>query len=306
VVPRTAQQAKSALAEFLQIVGDKRVLSFTKDDIRNYKLALDTLPAKTRDGKLGPASIRRRMSGVIALFNYALKMELVDRNVADGLKPKRDKRRVDAERDPFSEDDLHRLFGPDYAATTIGHGGDLGQALYWVPLLALYTGARLGELAQLHTADVVAVDGIECIRICPGEDKTLKNASSERTIPLHSGLLALGFMSYVEERRAAGDRRLFPRLKKGKNRGYGGEVTNWFLKWRKKKGVDARTKPFHSFRHGLATRLKAADVREYLIAELMGHANESMSTGRYGKRVDVVGLKAAVEKVDFSAGLVDL
>ena len=63
---------------------------------------------------------------------------------------------------------------------------------YWLPLLALWTGGRLGELAQLLTSDVVEISGIWVIRITDAPDNTnsdhvkrLKNPESERDVPVH-------------------------------------------------------------------------------------------------------------------------
>ena len=39
-------------------------------------------------------------------------------------------------------------------------------------------------------------------------------------------------------------------------------------------------------------------MEEVRIAELLGHANASITTGRYGKRFDVVALREVVERID--------
>ena len=51
-------------------------------------------------------------------------------------------------------------------------------AYYWVPLLGLYTGARLNEICQLYVNDIKEIDKIWCIDINrKTNDKKLKNAS---------------------------------------------------------------------------------------------------------------------------------
>jgi hypothetical protein len=45
--------------------------------------------------------------------------------------------------------------------------------------------------------------------------------------------------------------------------------------------------------------LKYADVQEFAISELMGHAVQSLATGTYGKKLDVGRLTTAVEKLAF-------
>ena len=56
-------------------------------------------------------------------------------------------------------------------------------------------------------------------------------------------------------------------------------------------------------RHTFATRLKAADVQDHTISELLGHEVESITTGRYGKKLDVSRLREAVEELDVRKGL---
>jgi integrase len=73
-----------------------------------------------------------------------------------------------------------------------------GIAIYWIPLLSLFTGARCAELCQLETKNIQVIDGIPVIVITnSGEGQRLKTWDSERIIPIHSRILELGFMDYV-------------------------------------------------------------------------------------------------------------
>ena len=63
---------------------------------------------------------------------------------------------------------------------------------------------------------------------------------------------------------------------------------------------------FHSLRHTFADTLKQQGVQENLISELMGHANSSITTGRYGKRYQAKVLLEVVRRLDYggmAAGL---
>src|SRR5262249_17570396 len=230
--------------------------------------------------------------------------DMIDKNPADGMRPPKPKR-AEAERDAFTDEDLRAIFGSDYRAATLGNGD---AAKFWVPLVLLFTGARLEEIAQLNVADVGDVDGIPCVRITTrGEgQKRLKSAAADRTVPTHSGLIALGFLDYVAERRSAGDRRVFPRLSRTADKGYGVSVSKWFTKWKRAHGITSRLKGLHSLRPTFSTKLKAADVQEYTISELAGHENDNITTGRYGKRLQVCKLRDAIEKLDVREGLRDL
>ena len=68
-------------------------------------------------------------------------------------------------------------------------------------------------------------------------------------------------------------------------------------------GIRDRKKVLYSRRHTVASRLKQADVQEHVIAELLGHEHEHISTGRYGKKLDVQKLAEAVEQLDYEQAL---
>ena len=68
----------------------------------------------------------------------------------------------------------------------------------WVPWLCAYTGARPGEMTQLRGADVIERDGVHAIRITPAAG-TVKGGTA-RIVPLHSHLIAQGFLTFVAER----------------------------------------------------------------------------------------------------------
>ena len=68
----------------------------------------------------------------------------------------------------------------------------------WVPWLCAYTGARVNEITQMRSRDVMIVDGLHCVRITP-EAGTVKDAK-ERIVPLHPHLIELGFVKFVRSR----------------------------------------------------------------------------------------------------------
>jgi integrase len=60
---------------------------------------------------------------------------------------------------------------------------------HWIPFLALYSGARLGELAGLKGTDIKLIDGVYCIVI-----EKAKNTNSIRKVPLHKKSKARSFL----------------------------------------------------------------------------------------------------------------
>ena len=80
----------------------------------------------------------------------------------------------------------------------------------------LYTGAHLNELCQLYVNNIKEIDKIWCIDINRNtNDKKLKNASSERVIPIHPKLIELGFLNFLKEQKKKNSQRLFSHLTLG-------------------------------------------------------------------------------------------
>ncbi|MFH1028437.1 MAG: hypothetical protein V1791_10585, partial [Pseudomonadota bacterium] len=82
----------------------------------------------------------------------------------------------------------------------------------WMPLIILYNGMRNNEIAQLYIDDIQERDGILYFRICANGDRKqrIKKDTSQRNLPIHSKLIELGFMEYVEKMKATGQDQLFP------------------------------------------------------------------------------------------------
>lgn len=188
----------------------------------------------------------------------------------------------------FDEEDLRRIFDP----TTYLSWAQKYPHRWWCPILALYTGARINELAQLKLIDIVEEAGRWCISIQQTEDRdlaranklrsrqSLKGASAIRTIPVHPELLKAGFLEFVDDMRAHKKHtsRLFPHLSAGvnaktgeTNARYSQAVLNQFSTYLKDlkfpKGIG-----FHAFRHTFVTTLSQQHVRDADIALLTGHS----------------------------------
>jgi integrase len=176
-------------------------------------------------------------------------------------------------------------------------------ALPWVALIALYTGARLEEIAQLTTADVRAEGAngatVTIIDIHNGGSNKLKNETSARFIPVHSELVRLGLLKYVK---ALPKGSLFPGLVRRESKGgkIGARIGELF----RKKLVALKLKRdglcFHSFRHTVATALRRASVPQEDAAPVLGHAVEGESYGTYAQAgPGLINVKATVEKIEY-------
>ncbi len=195
--PRTVRDLTRTVKRFEAVVGKLAVQDVTKQHVIAFK---DTLLS---EGK-SPGNINVIIPFLGTLFNYAVDNDLIPANPAKGIKVA-DKRRAKDKRLHFDRDELKAMFsGPVHTdgARPVGGGG---EAAYWLPLLALYTGARQTELGQLHPDDVyeeayLDEDGGEhsawVMRFAENEERgqKVKTEGSERRIPIHPDLIGLGFL----------------------------------------------------------------------------------------------------------------
>jgi integrase len=212
-------------------------------------------------------------------------------------------------RDPYSTDQLSKIFrSPLYnghKSETARHKPGslhLRDGYFWLPLIALYSGMRLGEIVQLLKSEVKQANGVWYFDVKGGEGKSLKTASSKRRVPIHPLLLQHGFLAVVKTGSLSG--RIFPEIKKGTDGYASHNFSKWWGRYAAHVGFKTDRTTFHSFRHNFLDALHAANSPEYINKALMGHIDKSVHGG-YGSGAPLHGLKEAIEKVkypiDFSA-----
>lgn|GEM_PF-3706379 len=322
---KTYDETARVLGWFVQWVGaDKPIDAVARDDCRTFEDALSKLPAGLpkdaklrleieRAGKdrerLSPSGQAKYRGRVVAFFHFAIGESWIVTSPMRGVKRREIGTRGGPNSyEPFTDEELTRIFTADYR---IEAGADANAATYWLPLIALYTGARRGEVAQLQVRDVREAEGgvWSFYFTAEGEEQSVKTESSRRVVPVHSQLVELGLPAFVEKRRKAsgakGTALLFREVRQTKN-GWGDREGRRFARWLDRVEISDPSKVFHSFRHTVSNRLKRQGVEEYLIAAVVGHANESMTTGRYGGKLEARDLVPVVERLDFRGPLAAL
>lgn len=171
---------------------------------------------------------------------------------------------------PFTAAQLAAIFNPDdYASME-------SDAARWLPLIALYTGARSNEMAHLELADCyVAECGAHVLDFnLLGDHKSLKTDASERKTPVHPDLIALGLWERVERLKAAGETKLFPGLNFIAQNGPANGAQRAFSRYLERLNIEARgggKVGHHSFRDTVIEKLKKSGVARELREEYTGH-----------------------------------
>lgn len=164
----------------------------------------------------------------------------------------------------------------------------------WVPLVCAYSGARLSEVCQLRVEDIGEDDGVAVMRF-DAEAGSLKNVGSERTVPLHSAIIAAGFLEFVRSRKAGP---LFPELPPDKFGKRGGNGTKILGRWVRGLGLtDLRLAPNHSWRHRFKTLARNYSLAGDVTDAITGHAHRSVGD-QYGE-YDVRAMKRELEKIPY-------
>lgn len=272
-----------------------------------------------------PQTINKQLGFLRAAFQLQVDAEALDKNpfIKVGLKVDKIKLRK-RKRLPFSPDELNiwfngRVYQPGFVARP-----SLGAAMRWLPLLALHTGGRLEELAQLQREDVLRDETygwyIKIHTTESGEDddhedfddddddddavmstkkKHVKNASSIRVIPIHPKLVELGFIEYVKHIKTGA---LFPSLRPDQYGILTTSFSTWFGREKQKLGITSFRKVFYSFRHLFSQTCKQkSDVISQEVREvLLGHVTDDKISKDYGGEFyPLERLTPAMHQVEF-------
>ncbi len=255
-------------------------------------------------------------------FNYAVNRDYVAQNPIQNMKFKRKKKYQDKARHKFSDEQLTKIFhssiyaGRKNKTRRLWEKGNIRtrDGYFWLPLIALYTGMREGEILYLTADDIKEENGIVYFDINNNEDKNVKTGSGVRCTPIHDELLKIGLKSYIEKRkktirsgeRLFGEGMTIPKkqeITKNYSRNFG-EYTVRIGVREKKDGKEV----FHSFRHNLNTALSEAGVTNTVRAWIVGHKppKETETEGDRSylhTRPELEMLYEMVNKVDYGLDL---
>ncbi|MFK5599782.1 DUF6538 domain-containing protein [Methylobacterium sp. HMF5984] len=320
---KTLLEADHAVRRLTEWVGDIRLGSLTREMVRTFRDALATMPTRLpeslrrlplrellmRDLKAYPAAhastINKSLNILSAIVSHAEAAGKLDavpafRNpFGKGAKLVVEERAEEA-RQPFSRTDLASIFGAEVFTNGKRPVGGGGEAAFWLPVLALLSGARQGELAQLRVADLAQDEETGVWHIAIGTDggRNIKTASSRRKVPLHPALEGIGLLRYRQSLVDAGagpTASLWPAMNVDRVAQPAGAWSKWFTRFlRETAGVADRTKVFHSFRHTFKRLARDARLGEEVHDALTGHTGGGGVGRSYGSGF---GLKALAEEI---------
>lgn len=308
------------IKRFIELHGDLLITEITRRHVASFKDAVLQLPirqpttirvlplpelVKLFEGdqkvtRLSAASVKKYLTAIRTVLEWAAENGYREDNPAARIKVREARNSADT-RLPYSKDDLNVIFSSPVYTEKFRPKAAAGEAAYWLPMLALYTGARLDELGQLRKSDVRCEDDIWYIDINTfDEGKQLKTQSSKRKVPLHQVILDAGILEYVESlKNTDGKGLLFPELKPDSKGKLTGNWSKWWGRYaRNELGITDSRKVFHSFRHTFKDACRGAGITEEVHDSLTGHS--SGGVGRhYGQGVPLTVLNIEISKISF-------
>nr|WP_281984240.1 tyrosine-type recombinase/integrase [Thalassorhabdomicrobium marinisediminis] len=150
--------------------------------------------------------------------------------------------------------------------------------------LAIYTGCRIEELAQLEAVNV-SVDLIEIVRA--------KTRAGNRVIPVHDKLRPI-----VADLLTRSDKHLLPDLTVNSLGVRSAQVSKRFGSLKTKLGFDSRY-VFHSIRKTVSTQFEQAGVPEGIAADILGHEKKTMTYGLYAGGSSLDQKREAISQLNY-------
>jgi integrase len=328
------------LPMFLEIVGNKQVHHLEQSDINSYFEEIQKLPSNwaslqkkgmslkkiinDNEGKEGLAeatvkkSYRAVLSGFIAILRIRVGLTTLQSLSTDKgvISYKGNKRIGYGKQRAITPDELKRLFEGIEMREFANDKEKLH--MFWLPHIGLYTGARINEICQLNPqTDILEEDGVWYFKMTEDTDAELSDNDveqsiknhKERRVPVHSQLISLGLIYYVQRLKKQGAKRLFPAWKPVLGKA-SSKADDWFLDYIRTIGLRDETPfkmlvGFHAFRHTFMNHAHDNDIENYYT--LSGHDDKTTSKVIQGYRGNkgLPKLKLMMEKFDFDIDFIE-
>jgi len=297
---------------FLYFNEDTPVYRITRDNLLEFRDLLYKIPTKLaqksrykdkslsqilklgeKDDKLSEPTIQKYMIRVIQFFNYCFDSGYIGKSITAKMNVKIDVDPSERAVLPYDVSEARKIFD---IVTNIKQSGKSPSSrieaseLYYVTMIAAYSGMRIKEITQLHKEDIVLKDGIYCFNINTNDGKTTKTKNSIRFVPIHSKLIDLGLLEYVNSKKSGN-------IFKVSNK----DFSEIFRSQIQRKFIDKDSKKtFYSFRHYFIDYLVQREVEANLIAQIVGHEKQyKILLNTYAKPINANTLKAKVEMVSY-------
>ena len=308
---KSQREMKHSLSLLMEGLGDIPLGSVDVEKCSNLKTQIKKLPRNRKklpqyreksfhelvqmnikeSDRISVMTFNKHIQFISSFMNWGVIHGYCHVNPFKGMKQKIKVRPRD-QRDRFSDQELKIIFNKqNYLHFTEVQKGRI--ELFWVPLISIFSGMRMGEITPLYLDNIKEIRGnhrekrwcFDIVEEPDRPDKKLKTLSSRRIVPIHDTLIDLGLIELIKilKDKNPDRKRLFEELPYGEN-SYNRNITRFFnQRYLPKLGLKTDRKNFHSLRHTVSDHLKQKGVDVNYINELLGHTSGNIDLDRYGK-----------------------
>lgn len=274
MTPNSLKEMHGIIARLIAHVGHDDARRLTTKDIRGWRDALSQ--GRTKRGTQRDArTVLKAVNTVKTLLRWAVGEDRLETNVAATVSvtvPRKAKLRERS----FTSAEARAILSATLSPAPPRMSPEHRRARRWIPWLCAYSGARVGEMAQVRKRDVIEVEGVWAINITP-EAGTVKSKEA-RLVPLHSHLIDQGFLDMVAK---LPDGPVFydpARVRKGGEanrhvKKVGERLRDWV---RNDLGItDTGVAPNHGWRHLFKAIIIGAGVEGRISDAITGHSPDT-------------------------------
>ena len=316
-----SQKWSSSTMDLVNIVGNilfkffhpsKDITAISRDDLLKFRNTLAHIPTKLNqkakykdknleqiihmgknDAKLSQVTIQKYMIRVVQFFKYCYNSDYISKSIVNDLNIKVEINPMERKVLPYSKEEANAIFKivQNFKETNKSPSKRISaNDLYYITMIAAYSGMRINEIVQLRARDIVQHNNVLCFSINRDDGKSTKNINSIRLVPVHSKLIELGLMEFVKQR-ASANKSIFKVSNK--------DFSEIFRSQIQRKLISSdKQKTFYSFRHYFIDTLVQQEVEPNIIAQIVGHEKQyKILLGTYATNINASVLKAKVEMV---------
>ncbi len=318
-----SQKWSSSTMDLVNIVGNilfkffhpnKDITTISRDDLLKFRNTLSLIPTKLNqkakykdksleqiihigknDPKLSQVTIQKYMIRVIQFFKYCYNSDYISKSIVNDLNVKVEINPMERKVLPYSKEEANAIFKivQNFKETNTTPSKRISaNDLYYITMIAAYSGMRINEIVQLRARDIVQHNNVLCFSINRDDGKSTKNINSIRLVPVHSKLIEFGLMEFVKQR-ASTNKSIFKVSNK--------DFSEIFRSQIQRKLISSdKQKTFYSFRHYFIDTLVQQEVEPNIIAQIVGHEKQyKILLGTYATNINASVLKSKVEMVSY-------
>jgi integrase len=289
--PSTHESYANTMAAFVGYLGHDDAGRVTRHDVigfKDHRLASVNPRTGTR---ISAKTVKDSdLAALKTIFGWAKANGKMDANPAEGVTIKLGKPRKVRSKG-FTDTEADAVLN---AALSLSRGQEKPKtfaAKHWVPWLCAYSGARVGELAQLRKEDI-RHEGAHWVLTITPEAGTVKT-NEARDVVLHPHLVELGFTAFVKGA-SPGHLFLTP-SSSGDVSGPLQGVKNRIAEFVRTVVPDKNVAPNHGWRHRFKTVGIEAGIEHRILDAIQGHRPRNVAEG-YGE-VTIKTQAAAIAKL---------